>query len=309
MACPITGKVQHATREEAEAHQKKLVWKNHVNGEDVRSKGLNVYPCPHVVCGAWHVGHSEGPRMPLVYHYTIGQYLEAILEADELRPPTSLHARTRSEAICEPNPLLWFSWNPDWEHSVTKDPRPRGHRKNPPTGRAVTEIAGDGLIRFGAPATVAKLRWNDYLKRNPTHIVQRDFMALRGNPVDWLATDEAVSLDKCKAFEVWYGGAWVAGDSMPPEDFEAYIESRERVYEAAWLRLWDKAHNAPDGSASIETLVTEDDAEKILLEDFRMRGRERMWKEEHKEEIRKFAATVPLPREWSHGGKRRKRRK
>ena len=302
MACP-TGKVQHSSREAAEAHQKRLVWKNHVCGQDERSKGLNVYPCPLATCGAWHVGHSHGERMPLVYHYTTMDRLDDILAVDELRPR---NGRRLGRAINEPNPLLWFSWNQVWEHSVIKDPRKR--RRNPPTGRAITELHGEGLIRFSAPASVAKKRWNDYLLLNETPYVQREFMAQRGNPVDWLATDQPVPLDACRGLEVWYRGAWVDGADVSDEAWEAYIHEREAVYEAAWHRLAEKVLTMDvDGT---DTLKLEDDAETILFDDYMVACHLDEWKQEHLDEIRKFAATLPPPpRAPQHGPGTRKRKR
>lgn len=302
MACPVTGKQQHATREAAEAHQKQLVWTNHAKGQDERSKGLNVYPCPYTCCGAWHVGHSEGPKMPLVYHYTTMDRLEDILAADELRVLDNKAIRI---AINEPNPLLWFSWNQTWEHSVIKDPRRK--RRNPPTGRAITELHGGGLIRFAAPASVAKKRWNDYLVLNKTPYVQREFMAQRGNPVDWLATNEPVSLDKCRGIEVWYRGAWVDVNDVSDEDFDAYIDGREEAYNAAWLRMAEKVITLADQEDDYK-LTLHDDAEMILFDDYIVACKLDEWKQEHLDEIKKFAASLPPePKRWSHGGKKKRK--
>ena len=318
MACP-TGKVPHASREAAEAHQKKLVWKNHISGESERSKGLNVYPCPQ--CGAWHVGHSQAETMPLVYHYTTGLRVEDILAADELRPR---NGKRINKAINEPNPMLWFSWNPEWEYSVIKDPRPRGQRI-PPTGRAITELFGEGLVRFSAPASVAKLRWNDYLARNITPLWQREAMAKRGNPVDWLATDQPVSLDACRTFEVWYRGQWVNGGLVPDADFEAYLAQRKAVYHEAWMRLLDKliarapkdtkATEADDllevalAAGPCEPPPFDNDAEWILYEDYRVAQRERTYLREHLEEIKKDIRMSLPPLFPPHGGKKRKKKK
>lgn len=294
MKCPTTGKESHATREAAQDHQSRLVYRNYLDGESERSKGLNVYPCQ--ACEAWHVGHTNTPKMPLVYHYTVQRYLDRILASGALKPPTSRAARARSAAFNEPNPLLWFSWNSVWEYSVLKDPRPRD-KQIPPTGRAITELWGEGLIRFSAPASVAKLRWNDYLARNDTPGVQRKLMSQWGNPADWLATDQPVPLTSCRAIEVWYNGCWVDCASVS-DDFDTYIEGRQETYLVALYRLLDKMdQHGLD-------VVGEDDAERILLEDYRQDSRIHAWKQDHLDEIRQFAANMRV----KHGRRRRRRR-
>src|SRR5262245_42146897 len=75
-------KIKHPTREAALEHIKALLAKNHATGNDARSAGLGVYPCDE--CSAWHVGHH--PTAPLVWHYTVGRRLDAILADDCLKP-------------------------------------------------------------------------------------------------------------------------------------------------------------------------------------------------------------------------------
>lgn len=273
--CPF-GKIQHATREAALEHQKRLVWKNHLAGQAEKSKGLNVYPCPS--CSDWHVGHSTDGTMPLVYHYTVGMYLDRIQRALRPRSP-----KAPSAAINEPKPLLWFSWNAVWEQSVTKDPRPPSLRVSPPTGRAVTECAADGLIRFGAPASVAKLRWNDYLALNYTPSVVRESMAQRGNPVEWLATDQPVLLTECRAFEVYYQGRWVNGATVSDEEFKAYLDGRPAAYAAAGKRLNAKMRGKE--VVLLQQLQPEDEAEAILREDYLTFFREEDFKLAHTDEL------------------------
>jgi len=76
-------KIRHPTRDDALAHIKRLVWKNHSAGQSERSVGLAAYPCEH--CQMWHVGHQRST--PLVWHYTVVRLLDPILESDALRPP------------------------------------------------------------------------------------------------------------------------------------------------------------------------------------------------------------------------------
>jgi hypothetical protein len=256
-------KIPHPTREAALEHLKALVWKNQLSGDTQRSAGLSVYPC-ETHTHAWHVGHQQGA--PLVWHYTISDYLDRILEADQLRPRNPAR---RSIAVSEPEPMLWFSWNQQWDHSVMKVSV--SVKSSIPHGRALSELVGRGLVRFGAPASVAKLRWNDYLARNRTPHIQRDLMATRGNPAEWLATDEPVPLDACRRFEVYMAG-WVDGASVEDADFDAYLEERAYTYGAALARLRPKIRDLVDHDTNVDYFLdlraqVEDEAELILLED------------------------------------------
>lgn len=47
-------KVPYRSSALALAEMKQIVWRNSVEGEGGKSKGLNVYRCR---CGAWHIGH------------------------------------------------------------------------------------------------------------------------------------------------------------------------------------------------------------------------------------------------------------
>src|SRR6185503_16163668 len=89
----------------------------------------------------------------------------------------------------ELEPLLWFSRRTDWEPSVIKFEPSKPFPPAPPRGRCWDEVSGDGLFRFGVFASVARLRWGDFLNRNPMPKELRDAMTRRGNPTEWLATN------------------------------------------------------------------------------------------------------------------------
>ena len=93
MACI---KIGHQTRDDAFAHIKSLVWRNHATHQSERSAGLGAYRCDQ--CGLWHVGHQEAS--PLIWHYTVKLYLAAILEADALTPAQPRVASRVSCAVC-----------------------------------------------------------------------------------------------------------------------------------------------------------------------------------------------------------------
>ena len=241
-----------ATREDAEAQMKQVIWMNHVRGQDERSVGLNAYPCSQ--CSHWHYGHA--PSVPLVYHYTTAEHLDAIIDSGCLKPArpklitrqerrklfssrlTPIERNHMRRCIEEPVPLLWFSRNQDWEYSSGDS-----------HGRAKAEINGGGLLRFGVSASVAKLRWSDYLTRNQIPSDLRDCIARYGDPCEWLATDEAVQLplgnaprwNVVRTVEVYCDERWQFLDDAA-DAFDAYISNREEVYRVARKTLDEKAN-------------------------------------------------------------------
>jgi hypothetical protein len=274
MAASCDTKQRHATREEALAHVKSLLWRNVVAGTPDRSAGLAPYPCERHAC--WHVGHQES--MPLVWHYTVGAYLERILKTDALRVPRTwdrrrhhgLGGRARAQRI-EPKPLLWFTRNSEWEYSVRKLRLDRyGDRS---MFRSMQEVLGEGLCRFGVSAAYAKLRWSDYLVWNRIPPAQRDIMARYGNPTEWLATDEDVPLDVVRAIEVYYAGAWTAAADVSDEDFDRYLAGRSEAYRAANVSLRGKLPALVLGTAALT------EAESILFADIKAlcRGQAVSW--------------------------------
>ena len=286
--CPrFPAKIQHPTREDALEHQKRLVFKDVSTGHAERAKGLHAYPCE--ACGAWHVGHVES--LPLVWHYTTCSVLDAILESGVLQPssprafiqeddleedelqdflegslgiaaiPLSRSFQNRyrrgypkwvnvpvpnsrrhvkiSRDMIEREQLLWFSRNTFWEHSID-DP-----------DRQSLEEGGEGLLRFGVPASVAKLRWSDYVARNHTHPALQRMIAVRADPTEWLATDEPVPLDRVRRTDVYFYGAWVPIDQVDDDAFEKYLAEREEVYDAARKTMGKKMDELTKRSAGV----------------------------------------------------------
>jgi hypothetical protein len=262
-------KQQYATRDDALAQVKAVVYRNHVNGTDHRSVGLAPYPCD--TCGLWHIGHGE--KTPPVWHYTTMQALDPILASDMLRPSRPLkpsrqasqEERCITMLLAEREPLLWFSRNPEWEYSVDKI-------KATTAGRAAMEVTFGGLLRFGVPSVYAKLRWADYLARNPIPKTIRTDLLARGNPAEWVATDEPVSLEHVRSIEV-YLRAWLPVDAVDEAMFATYIAQRRAEYRQAEATLNTKLTTAereltPDQRHIDMTL---NEAEWILWRDYKMR--------------------------------------
>jgi hypothetical protein len=226
MTCVTTGKIPHPTRDAALDAQKRLVYQNHAHGRDHRSAGLQVYPCTS--CRAWHVGHAD-TRVPRIVHYDLLSHVlctdDALHPAKPRRLPTQLARRTSGriyamlKALEEPTPMLWFRWaDSPWDlrgipHLGTFVPRPGV--ETPKQRQSL------GLVRFVAPAYVAKRRWCDYTKANKTAWLLQSALRQLGDPTQWLATDAAVPFAAMDAIEVWRGDAWVAVSDVPEAELDA----------------------------------------------------------------------------------------
>jgi len=278
-SCPrFPSKIRHATREDALAHQKQLVFKDASTGRGEKSRGLNVFPCEH--CGSWHVGHVDIDRLPLVWHYTSCESLDAIIESGVLEPGQP-RAFVSEDLLDEDDVVdglegsLTIAAIP-LSRSFLKRYR-RGYPKRvrvplPKSKRHVTlprefverqrllwftrneywehsiddpdretlETWGKGFLRFGVPSSIAKLRWADYLERNTTAKLMAEYFAGRSDPTQWLATDEPVPLKRVKRTELYFGGPWVSIHDVDPAAFEQYVKGRKKVYAAARKALGEK---------------------------------------------------------------------
>ena len=293
MACPrFPSKIRHATREDALAHQKQLVFKDASTGHPEKSRGLNVFPCEQ--CGSWHVGHFDIDRLPLVWHYTSCESLDAILDSGALQPG-------KPRAFVSQDVLDEGDFVDSLEGSLTVAAIPlsrsflnryrRGYPKRVPVplpnsrrhvtisrdlverqqllwfsrneywehsiddpDRETLETYGKGFLRFGVPSSIAKLRWADYLERNTTAKIMAEYFAGRADPTQWLATDEPVPLARVKRTELYFGGAWMSIQDVDPDAFERYIKGRKKAYAEARKTMGAKLDRRHEARKAAGTL-------------------------------------------------------
>jgi hypothetical protein len=124
---------------------------------------------------------------------------------------------------------------------------------------------------------VATLRWGDFLDRNPMPLDLRDAMTRRGNPTQWLAMDQAVPLERCRGFEMYFRGAWVPVDSLKDDEADRYLRERLDVYNAAWNSLVAQIGGVERVARGdlIPPTVPLSEAEAILYDDLQQALRER----------------------------------
>jgi hypothetical protein len=136
---------------------------------------------------------------PLLWHYTVGQWLRLILRDGLIRPAT---------AFLPPDekPVVWFSRNPDWEPTANKI---RGNSD----GSVVcldmhgTAELGEGLARIGVAPQVAPYNWHQLKKLAGTKSAMARALeeaAIRqgSSPRDWYGTFDPVPREKWLSIEV-----------------------------------------------------------------------------------------------------------
>jgi len=127
----------------------------------------------------------------IVWHYTTGDAFLGILRDGHIRASTG--GQTPNE-----KPITWFSTEPLWEPTVYKKlMRPDGTGEQ--LGMSGLLAHGFQLIRIGAPAGVAPLRWTDIKEQSGIPVHEQRWMArvskdLGGNPSRWRGAWGAVQI-------------------------------------------------------------------------------------------------------------------
>jgi hypothetical protein len=142
----------------------------------------------------------------MIWHYTIGLKLAAILEAGELRPSTAgVPAGER--------PAVWFSRNPYWERTANKAWVVAG--RSYVLTREETEARGNGLVRFQVPPDAAPYDWEDFKRLSGASRLSIRQMERRAHDLlalssEWRMTFDPVPQDKWMALEICQEGRWRA---------------------------------------------------------------------------------------------------
>lgn len=132
-----------------------------------------------------------------LYHYTIGNYLPAIVTHGEIVPATALVPRGV-------RPAVWCSTNQDWEPTATK-------------GSNVwsTHRHGGSLARIEIDPAAAPHSWADYKRESgerPKMIARLSAAArsVGADPQDWRVSFDPIPRESWLSIEVFSRGRWVA---------------------------------------------------------------------------------------------------
>lgn len=143
----------------------------------------------------------------MLWHYTVVQRLQQILQDGELRP----------SAVGVPKkekPALWFSSNPVWEPSVNRlwqDIDGRVVRLS----KDQTHVLGGGLARIGVAPETAPHDWKSFKQASGiatarAQSIYDDAVRIGARPGQWFATLEPVPRGKWLSVEVWENETWMA---------------------------------------------------------------------------------------------------
>ena len=151
---------------------------------------------------------KQAAGVPVVFHYTVGNKLEAILESGELRP-TGAHIDTGER------PVVWFTKCPEWDNTANKSVGTRdGEIVH--LDRAGTHLLAGGLVRFLVPEQAAPHDWRAFVRKSgvskQTARRLAEVARKRGvDPADWRVSFEPVPMAEWARIEAWdeTSGTWI----------------------------------------------------------------------------------------------------
>jgi hypothetical protein len=136
---------------------------------------------------------------PILWHYTVGCHLEAILSSRVLRASTAHLARPQERAV-------WFSARQDWEPTANKGWSEHGTYRG--LTRQETMEKSGGLVRIGVRPTTAPYGWADYVRlsginRKMAAGLRKAGVRAGSNPYDWFVSFMPVPMEKWVAVETY----------------------------------------------------------------------------------------------------------
>lgn len=148
----------------------------------------------------------------IVWHYTTGRCLSAILDAGEIRPATlGVPAHER--------PIVWFSTNQQFEMTARKGIIRHGQRLTA-TIREMHDLDG-GLFRLGVdPARLlsfAELKQAAHMDAQTIAGLRRAARAVGADPRQWMGTFDPIPVTECVIEKGSPQLIWTAAATTPPQ--------------------------------------------------------------------------------------------
>lgn len=141
-----------------------------------------------------------------LFHYTIGEYLPAIVESGAIRVADANVAS--GERLC-----VWLSLHPEWEETANKAIVVGGERRG--LSRDETLKLGGGLARIEVQPEAAPHKWQSYLRLSGVKPKLAKAMADIGmrsgsGPAYWRVSFGPIPKAQWIAIEINHGTGWVA---------------------------------------------------------------------------------------------------
>lgn len=150
-------------------------------------------------------GGSTQPGRRL-FHYTIGDYIQTIIESGEIRT-------TGGAVPAGERHAAWFSFHPEWEETANKGlMNALGERRG--LNREETAQFSGGLARIEIKPRAAPHDWRAFLRRARVGSRMAEGLVLAArevgsDPAHWRVSFSAVHAVDWIAVEIFEGDAWV----------------------------------------------------------------------------------------------------
>jgi len=142
----------------------------------------------------------------VLWHYTAHPHLSKILIDGFLKVSNA------EKLLKHKHPSLWFSSNPIWEPTATKDAGDEYGNRVPMTKEEQYNdfgLARIGINYFPELITWAKYRYLSMLPEMQLDMMEKIGREKGGNPKQWYTTFKSVSKDKWICVEIWDCDKWV----------------------------------------------------------------------------------------------------
>ena len=157
------------------------------------------------------VQHIDQKSEPL-WHYTVGQWLTQIVDAEEIIPATAFVAKGV-------RPLVWCTYDQNWEQTANKSVMTSEGEMVELDMEQTHEFAG-GLVRIQIDPTAVTIDWREYKETSGETKKMAKFLynvaKERGShPGDWRGSYEPIPSSRWLDVQFWNGRVW---ESRPLAD-------------------------------------------------------------------------------------------
>jgi hypothetical protein len=162
------------------------------------------------------VDHQPSATPRILWHYTVGNFLNQILE-DGLIRPTTLYVSPREK------PCAWFTASSSWEETANKGIGAYRGSEFVSVGldRELTHLLSGGLVRIGVLPEAAPHDWQAYksfsgVPARTAKSLYQTAVAAGSRLSNWFVSFEPVPQSKWVCIQFWDGNQWCDDPAVRP---------------------------------------------------------------------------------------------